>query len=398
MNILICSFSFPAPSVNHFGGKFILGEAIAYAENGANVHVLTPWIHGAEKREDVHPRVSVHRFNYFFPRSQQRLLKPNEPLYNQKSWLALLQIPFIFLAFFFQIFKHAFRADIIHAQWTVTALLALIPKWLLGKKVVLTARGSDLRLLPKWLNQFIHSQVDGAIDCFGPQPWNEQYKSEFSASFIKLPLIVYNDSQGGVPDDIREILDQKPEALIILYIGRFERLKITNSNLPLLDLISSCKILAEQQLDFHVFYIGDGELLNEMKQLIVGSNLEGVVSLLGPKTNVFDYIRYCHLGAGGVAFNGVSEEFTVAGVPQILVEGGANSGTPWVDQINTVFFEGGDAADLADKLTWAINNRDVLKAIGQNAKLDMEDLITDTQRGGKAYITQFQKLLDRNLR
>jgi glycosyltransferase involved in cell wall biosynthesis len=395
MNILICTFSFPALKLNHFGGNFVAGEAIAYAENGANVIVLTPHIKGADKKEQIHENVNVIRFQYLWPEFAQTLLRPNQPIYSQKSLLSLFQVPFLCFFFAINIFRHAGWADIIHSQWTLSALLALPSKWLRRVKIVLTARGSDIRLLPLWLNRFIHNKVDGAIDCFGPQAWNEEYKKEFQANFITLPLIVHSHVSEKMPADLKKILDKKPGTFVILYVGRFDYAKIKDHDLPLLDLVHAVNIISSLKNDFHVVYLGDGDVAEELFELKGKYQLAEYISLLGPKNNVFDYIRNCDLGVGGIALNGVSEEFTVEGVPQILVRGGANANTPWVDGENAVFIEGGNVPDIAEKLKWALDNRGTLKKMGENAKRDLEELITDSKQGGMLYLQQFQKLLDK---
>ena len=158
MNILIASFSFPSPRQNIHDGRFVFSEAMAYAQNGACVRVITPHFPGVDRSEEVTENIRVFRFQYFVPQSLQVLKKPGVPIYNQKSLLAVFQIPILCFCFALDILKHARWADIIHAQWTITALLALPAKWISGKKIILTARGSDIRLLPKSINRFIHRQ------------------------------------------------------------------------------------------------------------------------------------------------------------------------------------------------------------------------------------------------
>ena len=395
MNILITTFSFPSPKHNIHDGRFVFSEAVAYAESGARVTVITPHFPGVDKREQITENITVFRFQYFIPKSLQVLKKPGVPIYNQKSLLAVVQIPILCFCFALDILKHARWADIIHAQWTVTALLSLPAKWIFGKRLVLTARGSDLRLLPRWLNRFIHLRVDRAIDCFGPQPWNVEYKRNFPASYMELPHIVHNDVSGNIPHDMKEVLDNKPDAFTILYIGRFDTIKLNKNRLPLVDLIAVSKTLKAKGMKFHVFYIGDGDdrIRKRMVRLIDEYALHDTVTLLGVKTNVPDYIQFCHIGVGGIAFNAVSHEFTISGKAQILVEGGDNVNTPWHDGTNAIFIKPGDRADLQEKLLWAMEHRDRVKAIGKSAKNDMSKYIVDGKSGGGLYLREFQKLI-----
>jgi len=394
MNILITTFSFPSLTNGIYDGKFVLAEAIAYANNGANVRVVTPHYAGGKIKEKIHDRITVYRFRYFFPTSRQVLKQPGTPIYNQRRFTAFAQLPFFFLIFIVSVLKHALWADIIHAQWTVSALLCLPAKWLLGKKIVLTARGSDLRLVPDWLNRLIHYQVDGAIDCFGPQAWNNAYKKKFSANFISLPLVVYDDASRSMPEDMKKHLSRKSHPFVILYVGRFDKIKLKENKLPLLDLIHSSKGLREKKLNFQVFYVGDGDsgITEEMLRLIDVYGLHGDVTLLGPKINVLDYVSFCHLGVGGIAFNAVSQEFAIRAKPQILVEGENNADTPWRHGVNAIMIKPGNREDLSEKLDWAICNRKKSKGIGEKAKREMSKFIMDSESAGRLYLEAFRNL------
>jgi glycosyltransferase involved in cell wall biosynthesis len=395
MNILITSFSFPSPKDNIYDGKFILSEAMSYAANGANVRVVMPYYFGAQKIQKVYDKITVYRFQYLTPKSWETLKMPGVPMYARKSFSSIIQIPFLCLFFCLNIIKHAVWADIIHAQWTVTALLALPAKWFLGKKIVVTARGSDLRLLPNWVNRFIHKQVDAAIDCFGPQPWNQEYKQRFPAYYIKLPLLVHKDASGIMPEDMKQFGFYKSGEFNVLYVGRFDPIKLNDNKLPLFNLIRAGKILKQKNMKFHIFFIGSGNehIKREILNLIDKYDLHGFVTLLGPKINVLDYVQFCNLGVGGIAFNGVSEEFTIMGKPQLLVKGIDNENTPWHHGINCIFVESDDQIDLTEKLIWAYEHRDELKNIGKRAKDDMSRYITDSKTGGRLYIRAFSNLI-----
>lgn len=393
MNILILTFSFPFLAGNNFDGKFVLAEAEAYAENGAGVTVVTPHYRGAPKHETMKNGVTIDRFSYFFPRRWQCLKQQGKPLYEKISWLAMFQIPFLLLAMAWKSMQYGRRMDIIHAQWSLAALLSLPAKWLFGTTVVLTVRGSDIRLLPVWLNRFIHRHVDAAIDCFGPQPWNENYKKSFPACYINLPLIVYTGKPvEHMPDDMAKILRKKKDVFTIVYIGRFEQLKISHNHLPLLLLIQVVSVLVRERVNLHLFYLGEGSLKPEMESLINALNLSESVTLLGAKTNVTDYLQYCHLGVGGIAFNAVSQEITMAGKPQLLVDADDNYNTPWVDGRNAIFIKPDDLDALVKKVKWASRNHDTLNQIAGQAQIDMEPYFTTMKPGGSLYLQKFAAL------
>ncbi|MBW1786939.1 MAG: glycosyltransferase [Deltaproteobacteria bacterium] len=397
MNILVATSCFPALDRGVFDGKFVFTEVLGYAENGANVRVITPHFPGAKRRERVHDRVEVFRFPYFVPVSLQALRAAGVPMYRQKSLLAVAQIPALCFHFVVNILKHARWADIIHAQWTVSALFSLPAKWIFRKKIVVTARGSDLRLLPEWLNRYVFAHVDSAIDCFGPFPWNEENKRQFPSRYIKLPLLVEDRPPGGIPEDMKRVLAGKPGAFIVLYAGRFDRLKLNLNRLPLYDLIHAGRLLKSGAGRFHVFYLGDGdpETKRSMARLIVRLGLEDTVTLLGPRVNVLDYIHFCDIGVGGIAFNGVSQDFTAAEKPQLLVKGPDNAGSPWRDRVNAVFIEPESRADLVKKLAWAMKHREEIRSIGKGAKADMKAHMVESGSGAGLYLADFRRLLKR---
>jgi len=394
MKILVCTFSFPYFKDNIFDARFVYSEVIAYAENGAEVIVLTPHFVDATEKELINPQITVIRFPYFLPKKLQIVRKPGKPIYDSNSILALMQLPILCLVFMVNILKYARHVDIIHSQWTPTALLALPAKWILDKKLVMTARGSDYRLLPKWLNKFIFNNVDASIDCFGPTEWNINNRITYPSNYIKLPLLVHDDSINDPPEEIYNLLKTDPDIFIILYVGRFHPIKINKNRLPIFDLVHAGKILLENNYSFHIIYAGDGsaEFSEGIKKIINENNLNEYVTLLGAKLNIMDYIHNCDLGIGGIVFNAVSQEFTICNKPQILMDLPDNRKSPWKHSHNSIFSQPDNVKDLADKIMWAISNPSSLKLIGDRASKEMELYFMESTKGGKQYLNAFENL------
>jgi glycosyltransferase involved in cell wall biosynthesis len=395
VKILVATFSFPDPAIGSYDGRFVLSETVGYAQNGASVLVLTPHYPGALRDEVFQPGIRVHRFRYWLPERLQRLKIPGQPIYRAGSLLALVQIPLILVAMALAILHHARIADLIHAQWTITGLLALPAKWLYGTPVVITARGSDLRLLPAWLNRWLHRQVDAAIDCFGPQPWNLAYKAANPARYLVLPLIVDTGDPHDLAPELDTVRDDPQQPLIVLYIGRFDRIKIETNRLPLFDLIEAVAILKVQGTAVSLFYVGDGEATigQCLREAIAQFDVADRVTLLGPRSQVAPYVRSCHLGVGGIALNGVAQDFTVNAKPQVLMDTEDNADTPWRDGVNALLVAPSDPQSLAARLLWAGRHRIELAGIGEQARVDLARLMTDTQDGGRRYLDAFRALI-----
>jgi glycosyltransferase involved in cell wall biosynthesis len=397
MKILIATTSFPDTQNDDFAGKFVLNEARAYALNGASVRVVTPHQPGALPTEQLHEHLQVFRFRYFLPARLQRLKTPNKPIYGHRSLLSVLQVPLLLAGFVFHLLKYGRWADLIHCQWTITALLALPCKLLFGTKLVMTVRGSDIRLLPRALNRFIHAHVDAVVDCYGDQKSNYDNQRNFPAAYVKLPLIVANPPAASptMPKDMRAALAHKKHPFVILYVGRFDQVKI-DSGLPVLTLIEAADIIRQSHgADFHIIYVGDGhaQIKAKMQNMVSQFGLENWVSFLGAKNNVYDYMQYCDLGVGGIAFNAVSQEFSHLKKSQLLFKGLHNRQTPWEDKVSTLFFEAQHVESLSETIIYAMADRTRLEKIGRQAHALMNRYVQKMQPGGAAYMRAFANII-----
>ena len=397
MKILITTFSFPSEELGHYDGKFVLAEAKAYAKNGATVKVLTPYYPGSRKKEQLQEGIEIIRFPYFFPNSLHRLKQPGKPIYDSKSFLALLQIPLLLLQFTFQILRFSRWADIIHSQWTVTALLSLPAKFLFRTPIVTTARGSDLRLMPKWLNRFIHRSVTSCINCWGPQPQMMSFQQQFPANYIKLPLIVDYHPTTNIPYDIQQILEDPEDIKCIFFVGRLVKLKIEQNRI-VIDLIEAVNKI-RIPIKFHVFIIGNGEkdIVTLIKEKIQLDKISNTVSLLGGKTNVCDYMRWADLGIGGQALNAVSQEFITASVPQVFTKGDPNTEAIWTHNHNAFLINPSHPEELASLISNVLMEPELRHKVAQHATQDMAQYVTGLEQGGKQYLQAFKELCENSI-
>lgn len=391
MNILIVTPGFPSQKGTNASAKFVFNEALAYSINGANVHVLTPHYPGAMRQEKINEKLYVKRFRYFFPEKYQLIVDPILNTYDKKNALKYIQVPLFFFSFIFNVLKYSIKADVIHCQWTTSVLVALPAKWLFGKKIVVTARGSDIRLMPKWLNKFIFKKVDAAIDCYGPQPWNNNIKKTFHSNYIKLPLIVNplktNAEKLEGFDDIKQIR--------IIYLGRFDYLKIDDTELPLFELVDAAAKLINIGLNIKVAYIGDGDkkIFKKLVDKIKFYDIEDHIKLLGFQVEPEKYFNNFDLGIGGIAFNTVCQEYVFSGIPQILVDNKHNKETPWTHNVNCFFTKPFSVDDLIDNIKYCYYNKDSLEKIALNAKKLLDDFLKTPEEGGEIYINKFKRLI-----
>jgi glycosyltransferase involved in cell wall biosynthesis len=125
-----------------------------------DITVLAPHHPGAMLHENL-GGLEVRRFRYFFPKYERLCynggIRPN----MQKSFLAKLQLPFLFLSEFFSVSSLMFRRrfSLIHAHWILPqGLAAVMAKKLFSAKVLVTVHAGDvfplksgiLRALSSW--------------------------------------------------------------------------------------------------------------------------------------------------------------------------------------------------------------------------------------------------------
>lgn len=393
MNILILTTSFPCKRTGTIGGKFVLHEALAYAKSGASVKVLTPFFPGSNKRETLDFGVDVIRFSYFYPAKLQKLINPINPIYHKSNRLIkVLNIPFFILSFLWAVFKHSKNNHIVHCQWTTSVLFAMPFRRIRKYKIVTTARGSDIRIFPKWLNRFIMRKVDASINCYGKE-WYQTLK-QFPSNYIQLPLITNIKEVKTMPDDLSNIFKKNQEAFKIIYLGRFDEIKITNSGFPFLILIDSINILKDKGYNIQLVYIGWGSLFDKMKEKTKTLDLHNEIFFLGTKEKPEDYLPFFDLGLGGANTNAVCQEMSVAGLPQVAVNTTKSVATvPWKDKENMFLFTPHDVDSLTENIQFAMDHPHVRKKISENIKRDIKEFVLGYNEGGAAYIQAFKKLM-----
>ncbi len=348
INVLMVTPGFPCKKNGSQAAKFVYYEALGCSMNGAKVKVITAHYPGVPEYEKINDNLEIYRFRYFIAERFEKIIDPLMSVYDEKKIGTYLLVPFFILMYCLAILKYARWADIIHCQWSPTVLLALPAKFLFKKKIVVTARGSDIRLLPIFINRFIFKVVDAAVDCYGPQKWNNDNKRTFQSNYIQLPLIISETKKYDIPLDMKDIIADRPDCFKIIYLGRFDDIKLKYSELPLLTLIEAASVLKAKNYDFKVFFIGDGEvgLKNKMNKITNDLGLTSDIYFLGFKANVNEYICHADLGIGGIALNTVCQEFSTYYIPQVIVDNHENIETFWKDKVNALIIKPNDCKNL----------------------------------------------------
>lgn len=391
--ILIVTTGFPVADLNANGGKFVLHEAMAYSNQGAEVTVLTPLFPRAKEVEKIHENIIVKRFKYFFTRKAETLINPIDNSYDNFGIKQVLLAPFFVFSFILNVFKYSKGADIVHCQWTPTVLFVLPCRPFRSFRLIVTARGSDIRLLPKMLNKFIMRMVDASINCYG-EGWFETLK-EFPSNYIKLPLITKITPKGKIPLDLANFFEINEGAFHLVFLGRFDDIKLSFYGYPILLLVEAVSALKKEGRKLSLTYIGDGTLEDKLKVKIVEYGLEQEITILGPRNEPDLYLPHFDCGFGGGNTDAVAQEIAFAEIPQIQVSSLPDVPiSPWTDGVNNNLFEAGSLDSLLQKIRFCMDEKQQSNEILKRTKEVMQQYAVGYEKGGELYLKEFDKLLN----
>ena len=397
MHILILTFGFPSKESKNktqfYGGSFLLPEARAYASAGAKVTVLTMHAFGLPLKETIGKGIDVVRVPYFLPFRFEKIRLPNYPLYTKKKIIVrLMQLPFFIVSYCVFLGIYTKKSDLIHANWTPTAFLALPFSRLFNKPIFLTFRGSDITKLPSIFNRFTIRYVDGVFK------WQlgdvTRYSKKFKGKYINLPLIA------GImpPSSIKKkfsSFNSKQKNVNFLFIGRLtfdkvQRLKgVDILMLAVHQLISKFN----QKGQFKVHIVGDGPAINNLLDQQRRLELQEHVFFYGHQQNITPFLQESHAVLGGIGLNAVTQEAALSACLLIMVEGIEWVGEIWRDKLNSVHYKPGDPESLALAMNYVIENLDNAKKIASQGNKSIKIYTATVDEGGKAYLSYFRKLI-----
>lgn len=389
VKILVVTTSFPThkPDIQ-LGGTFILTECLSYEQAGADVVVVTPGLYGIPDEEIFGNNIRVKRFSYFFPRKCQRIKAPGLALYQRMNLLFFLQLPFFLLFFAWSVFVNGKDADIVHSNWTLSAFVSLPLKFIYKIPIVLTSRGSDIRMMPRFLNTFIINNLNALVDCFGPYPEILELKREFPAQYITLPVIVKEPPRTR-PD---EVVKKEKGDYLIVFVGRFDQTK-QKLGFGFFTLLDAMNIL-RKGYSVKCIYVGDGPLRDDLEEKTHQLHLENIAEFVGHQENVYPYIESADLVVGGCALNAVAQEACLKEKLQLLPTIEMWQKNLWEDKINCLLYATEDPYSMASAIEYAIMHPNKIEKIIMKVRDMSQKYLVTGMQGGEIYLKAFQKVID----
>lgn len=245
-----------------------LGEEVRVAAPGA------PGVPGRERAQGV----EIRRITYALPRSLQKLAYGGGLIPNLRARpvLALL-LPQFLLALGLAAARLAAGSDLLHGQWVVSGWLGRAFRFIHGRPVVVTLRGSDLALLrhlPRPLARWSLAGFEAVT----------AVSQEICRAVLDLGLAEEKVflTPNGVNLDLFRPLDQgecraalglEAGRPVLLWAGRLAPEKGAS------DLIQAVPYILEGHPRARLVMLGQGPLLAELKGLRTQLGLEGAVEL-----------------------------------------------------------------------------------------------------------------------
>lgn len=294
---------------------------------GIKLTVVAPHSPGFPRHEHI-AGIEVQRFVYALPPSAECLAYGNGiPDNLRNSHLAKLEVPFLGLSGSIEAFLASKKADVIHAFWTVCAIMAAPAKFLRGTPVVLTLLGSDIRSAPRPLNQ-VALRVADALVCATEEmaQYLRTYRFSKPVFDIKQSNLVDLNRLNNFPAFEPDLSAWCNEATaIVTFIGRLIDFKDPVGFLQALPQV------IERHPKTRFLIIGEGPLYDGLQSLIEELGLSNSVCLTGHRNDVGSFLLRSTVF---VANSPVSNCYSCAileamtfGVPCVVTDVGDPSGS-----------------------------------------------------------------------
>ncbi len=333
--------------------------------------------------------VDVITINGYAPLTSGAGILPN----LGSSWLARFLFPIYLLHFYSKVFLSSRKCDIIHANWGLTGLLALLTKPFHNKKIILVERSFSLVLgrnsLLRKINNYIYSNVDQLITI------SDQAKLQLLENYqLKSVKIIIN----GV-DAVSKLLVRKKVVMrkelglpikskILVFVGRLIQLKGVSY------LIEGFVKFAKEYKAAYLVVIGEGEKLSGLLDYVKINRLEGRVRFTGniSHSEVINYLLisdlfvFTSLGETG---GNVLLEAQACGLPILTTRVG------WAEKIikdgyNGFFINKRDSLDLYKKMVYILKNTCIFNRVSRNSKRVKLQSWDDCAR---AYVEEYKNLV-----
>jgi len=303
------------------GGDCYYQLAKELVKNGIRVKAVIPDDVETQSKE-IMDAIEVHRFQYWWPKRFQKVAHGKGiPENLRTSFWAKLQLPFFLLSFCLKSLRVAKNCDIIHGFWTSSGIPAVLIKKINKKPFILTVAGSDLRLIPKWINKYVLNKADLIISATPElnSILRKIYGKEKNVIDIKHMIDFETDIS---TEDIKKELGLGNET-VITFVGRLYEFKDP------MTFIKAIPLVKKSVSNIKFLMVGYGSLAEQIKQAVNKLGIENDIILTGKRTDVNKILRcsdiFTALSPIENCFSATILEAMITGIPCILTDAGYTS-------------------------------------------------------------------------
>jgi glycosyltransferase involved in cell wall biosynthesis len=387
--ILFLTSSFPVPGYPA-SGTFIY-QLAKHLNQRCSINVLAP--DGDKSKgnlpHDSENNLPVALFRYAPRRLQVLFHRPGglPETIRSRKWM-IIMLPLALISMALHILKFSRNSDLIHANWSLTAVIALLVKTITRKPVIVTFRGSDISLAGK--NTIAKLLVQICIkNCVHVICVNKALQ-KILIDLYKCPPNKVSVIPNGVSDNFTDLpLKKKFSSPVkFIFVGNLTKNKSVDVIL---------KALADlNDSDFQLTIIGSGPDEQYLKNLSVRLNIHKKVSFLGQCSP--DNIPQLLQDSDIFLFSSKNE-----GRPNVLLEAMAAGKTivasdiPGVsdlisDKVTGLLYPYESTEILSSKISELINDQEFASQLGLQARKYISDSGLSWSQCAKQYLSLYKQI------
>ena len=375
MKVCVLTTSFPRYKGDFFG-SFVHRLVSDLVRLKMQVRVVAPHGKGAQIENTV-DGIKVQRFRYAFPDALQRVAYGGGiPANIGSSWLARLQLPLFLICYWFAAIRWSAGCQIVHANWTVSGLIAYLTAPMGKKPLVLTVRGSDIHRFQSGLTGLLTKRILFLMDAVIAVSDDIGKKLESLGVEPKRIHVVYNGvDERFFPRDQRSVrteLKLSATAQIVLFVGLLSPVKGVEYLIEAMESL----LRRDRQSNLQCILIGDGPDRQQLEERAKELRIADRCVFLGtvPSEEIPSWL----CAADVLALPSLSE-----GRPNVVLEAQACSipvvatrvgGTPELicDGQTGILVDGGSSMGMAMGLERVLGDPEFGRRIGMQARLGIE--------------------------
>lgn len=283
-----------------------------------DIEVVAPHDRGAETFEAM-DGMNVHRFRYGPERFEKVAFGSGGiPDNLRKSWIARLQFPIFFVCFLAKSLPVCRRCDVVNVHHF--SFLVPFLRFFARKPIVLTVRGEEVRMPPRFLSKWIFGHADVIVS---PHPELSDAVRElgYGHKLVEIPNLIESE-----PSDKRDPAGFEKEfglkdRKVVTFVGRLVDFKDP------LTFIEALPHVLHGTEDVKFLLVGDGPLRDEVAKRAVDLGVDGSLVATGERNDVVDNVL-----ANTDVFVAISPveniwslalvEAVAAGIPVVMTDSG----------------------------------------------------------------------------